>query len=140
MAVLIAADKRKHILVLWCNLYMKLKYINHFVVKRQAEEVGKCARQIALAGKLQAQDARAIKKARSEIKSKKTLEAIYGKLKNIKQPVNRIHFRYAALDSQEQRVARLWDRRSRPLHHGRPHRPAVLGASDLHVPCVFLPP
>ena len=36
------------------------------------------ARQIARAGKLQAQDARAIKKARSEIKSKKTLEAIYG--------------------------------------------------------------
>ena len=30
------------------------------------------------AGKLQAQDARAIKTARSEIKIKKTLEAIYG--------------------------------------------------------------
>ena len=35
------------------------------------------ARKIARAGKLQAQDARAIKKARSEIKRKKTLE-IYG--------------------------------------------------------------
>ena len=31
------------------------------------------------------------------------------KLKIINQPVYRIHFRYAALDSQEQRVARIWD-------------------------------
>ena len=36
------------------------------------------ARQIVRAGKPQAQDARAIKKARLEIKSKKTFESIYG--------------------------------------------------------------
>ena len=60
-------------------------------------------------------------------------------MKTIKQPLNRIHFRFAALDSREQRVARLWDRRSRLLHHGRRHRPAGFGASDSHVPCVFFP-
>ena len=82
------------------------------VVKRQAEEVGKRASE-----KLRAQGnhkhktrARLKKRARKQ-KARRHLNQSTVKLKIIKEPVNHIHFRYAALDSREQQLARLWDRR-----------------------------
>ena len=41
-------------------------------------------------------------------------------LKISSKPVNHIHCLYKALDSREQQVARLWDRKPQPLHHGQP--------------------
>ena len=73
------------------------------------------ARQIARAEELQAQDARATKQARPQTKKQEgTRVNTMVKLKLKLKPVNRIHFRYEALDSREQRVARLWDRRPEP--------------------------
>ena len=84
------------------------------MVKWQADEVGKRA-----SDKLRAQEnhnlktrARLNKRARKQ-KTRRQSNQSTVKLKIIKEPVNRIHFRYAALDSREQRVARLWD----PTHH-----------------------
>ena len=72
------------------------------------------APQIARAEEPQAQDARATKQARPETKKQEgTRVKNTVKLKLKLKPVNRIHFRYKALDSREQRVARLWD----PTHH-----------------------
>ena len=51
--------------------------------------------------------------------------------------MNQIHFFYEALDSREQQVARIWDRRSWPLHGGQPYRPSGFGASDLYVRFAF---
>ena len=72
------------------------------------------ARQIARAEEPQAQDARVTKQARPQTKKQEGNRInTTVKLKSKLKPVNRIHFRYEALDSREQRVARLWD----PTHH-----------------------
>ena len=70
------------------------------VVKRQAEEVGK-----RVPDKMRAQEnhkhktrARLKKRARKQ-KSRRQSNQSTVKLKIIKEPVNRIHFRYEALDS-----------------------------------------
>ena len=88
---------------------------NTVVVKWQAEEVGKRApdklrEQKNLKLKTRAQ---LNKRARAQ-KSKKALKSKYGQVEIQVKPVNRIHFRYEALDSREQRVARLWDRQPAP--------------------------
>ena len=73
------------------------------------------APQIARAEEPQAQDARATKQARPQTKKQESTRVKSTVKLNIKvKPVNLIHFRYEALDSQEQRVARLWDRRPAP--------------------------
>ena len=88
---------------------------NTVVVKRQAEEVGKRA-----PDKMHAQEnhkhktrARLKKRARKQ-KARRQLNQSTLKLKIIKEPVNRINFRYEALDSREQRVARIWNQRPPP--------------------------
>ena len=72
------------------------------------------SRQIVRAEEPQAQDACATKQARPQTKKQEGNRVnTTVKLKLKLKPVNRIHFRYEALDSREQRVARLWD----PTHH-----------------------
>ena len=85
------------------------------MVKRQAEEVGKRALDKMRAQKnLKLKSRARLNKRAQKQKSKKALESKTVKLKLQVKPVNRIHFRYEALDSQEQQVARLWDRRPAP--------------------------
>ena len=73
------------------------------------------APQIARAEEPQAQDAHATKQARPQTKKEESTRVKSTVKLNIKvKPVNLIHFRYKALDSREQRVARLWDRRPAP--------------------------
>ena len=66
------------------------------------------APQIAREEEPQAQDARATKQARLQTKKQEgTRVKNTVKLKLNLKPVNRIHFRYEALDSREQRVAKV---------------------------------
>ena len=84
------------------------------VVNRQAEEVGKRALdKLRTQGNHKHMTRARLKKCSWKWKSRRHLNQSTVKLKIIKEPVNCIHFRYAALDSREQRVARIWD----PTHH-----------------------
>ena len=85
------------------------------VVKRQAEELGKC-----VPDKLRAQEnlklktrARLNKRARKQ-KARRQSNQTTVKLKLSSQASALYSLRYTALDSREQRVARLWDRRPAP--------------------------
>ena len=86
------------------------------VVKRQAEEVGERAPDKLRAQKnLKLKTRARLKKARPQTKKQEGARVNNTvKLKLKLKPVNRIHFRYEALDSREQQVARLWDRRLAP--------------------------
>ena len=85
------------------------------MVKRQAEEGEKRApHKVRAQRNLKLKTRARIKKRARKQKRKRNRIKSTVKLKLQVKPVNLIHFRYEALDSREQRVARLWDLRPAP--------------------------